>query len=133
MRRVTQRMLGMALGLLVWLGASGAALAAEATVCPLCGRVRGNAATYQTKAGTTLVRGTLNTLFGWTEMIRQPAIEAKEGGSVLTGIGKGIGQGVQRTASGLGEICTFWAPKVHEKYLHLANDCPLCMGQKPKP
>ena len=101
-------------------------------VCPLCGRIRDPKTDYSTKAGTTLLRGATNTLFGWTEIIRQPAQEAKAGGDVATGLYHGITQGIARTVGGAGEMLTFWMPKVQDKYLHFNKDCPLCMG-KPQP
>ena len=98
-------------------------------VCPLCGRINNPQTDYPTKAGTTLLRGATNTLFGWTEIIRQPAQEAKAGGNVATGLYHGITQGVARTVGGAGEMLTFWMPKVQDKYLHFNKDCPLCMGK----
>ena len=98
-------------------------------VCPLCGRISNPQTDYPTKAGTTLLRGATNTLFGWTEIIRQPAQEAKAGGNVATGLYHGITQGVARTVGGAGEMLTFWMPKVQDKYLHFNKDCPLCMGK----
>ena len=99
-------------------------------VCPLCGRISSPQTDYPTKAGTTLLRGATNTLFGWTEIIRQPAQEAKAGGNVATGLYHGITQGVVRTIGGAGEMLTFWMPKVQDKYLHFNHDCPLCMGKQ---
>ena len=80
---------------------------------------------YQEKATNTLLRGALNTTLGWTELIRQPAKEAKEGGNVFVGLANGVGQSVTRTLAGLGEIFTFWTPKVQGQYIHFAEDCPL--------
>lgn len=94
--------------------------------CPICGRA-GNPATYADKAGTTLVRGASNTLFGWTELLRQPVQEAKAGGNVFVGIGKGLGESVMRTFAGAGEILTFWTPKTKDGYVQFSTDCPICM------
>ncbi len=41
------------------------------------------------------------------------------------GLANGVGQGVTRTLTGLGEIITFWTPKVNDQYIHFAKDCPL--------
>lgn len=103
-------------------------------VCPVCSRV-GNKVDYGSKAGYTLIRGATNMALGWTELIRQPAEEVKTHGgrntrNVLSGIVKGIGQGMARTASGAAELFTFWVPKVQGTYMHFSNDCPLCMGQQ---
>ena len=115
------------------LGVSRPAMAEEAKpVCPICSKA-GDEASYAAKAGTTLVRGATNTLLGWTELLRQPAEETKAGGNVLVGIGKGVGQGVVRTVQGLGEVLTFWTPKVDHHYIHFSKDCPVCMGMKQAP
>ena len=98
---------------------------APKTVCPICGRITNDNGNYASTAGTTLVRGGANTLFGWTELIRQPANEVKSGGNVVTRIAKGVGHTVTRTVAGVAEILTFWAPK--HRGIHLVNDCPLCM------
>ena len=130
MRRSGRQIAGAVLGITVLLGWSGQVRAAEGATCPICAKVGNASASYQAKAGCTLVRGTANTLLGWTELIRQPVDEAKAGGNVLVGIGKGIGQGVTRTLAGVGEVLTFWTPKIHNSYIHFANDCPVCMKKK---
>lgn len=99
----------------------------HAPVCPVCSKAGDQTATYSSKAGYTLVRGAANVLFGWTEVIRQPAEEVKGGGNVLFGMAKGLGRGVQRTLAGAGEALTFWTPKVQDKYIHFSDDCPVCM------
>jgi len=99
-------------------------------VCPICSRLT-HPQPYPAQAGTLLARGAVNTLLGWTEMIRQPAQEAKEGHNVLTGIGKGINRSVKRTLSGAGELLTFWMPRnQRDRATAFAEDCPLCMGRK---
>ena len=111
-------------------GSPGSAMADEGPVtCPICSRANEESAAYPTKAVATLGRGIANTLLGWTELIRQPAQEAKDGGNVLTGIGKGFGQGFMRTFAGIGEVLTFWTPKMNERYLLFSKDCPVCMGK----
>jgi len=119
------------LSLAAWLLRPAAAVAEEAPrpTCPICAHAT-EAAAYPAKAASTLGRGVANALFGWTELIRQPAQEAKAGGNVLVGIGKGVGQGVGRTLAGIGETLTFWTPKVQDRYLRFATDCPICMGQQ---
>ena len=112
-----------------FVSADNASVENRQAVCPLCGRISNPQTDYPTKAGTTLLRGATNTLFGWTEIIRQPAQEAKAGGNVATGLYHGITQGVARTVGGAGEMLTFWMPKVQDKYLHFNKDCPLCMGK----
>lgn len=121
----------LALGLLIFLGSSGIGWSEEQPIhCPVCARANSETASYPSKAGSTLVRGATNTLFGWTEILRQPARQVKAGGNVFTGMLAGLGQGAQRTLVGAGEILTFWTPKVQDRYLRLSHDCPLCMGKR---
>ncbi len=138
MRRALRRR-AILLAWLILVGAAGSSMAASTStpssangqkVCPICGRASDDQADYGTKAGSTLARGAANTLLGWTEIIRQPAQEVKEGGNVLTGVAHGVGNGVGRTLAGLGEVLTFWTPKMKTGYIHFANDCPVCMGKK---
>ena len=96
-------------------------------MCPICHSANKPDAPYAEKAGSTLARGATNTLFGWTELLLQPAAEVNEGGNVLAGVGKGIGNGVKRTALGVGELLTFWAPKGRGGYQPITKDCPICM------
>ncbi len=97
--------------------------------CAMCIKASDDAASYSEKAGNTLTRGAANTLLGWTDVIRQPAKEVKEGGNIVTGLGKGLGQGVMRTLEGLGEVVTFWTPKIGHHYVHFSKDCPVCRGK----
>ena len=125
-----RHLIGWILGglLCVSLPSSAAAEEAPRPVCPICRNAASNqTADYPTKATYTLVRGATNTLFGWTEVIRQPAEEVKAGGNLFMGIVKGIGQGVGRTVAGAGEILTFWTPKGKDGYVHFATDCPVCV------
>ncbi len=98
-------------------------------ICPICHRVSQVDIPYPEKAGLLLVRGASNTAFGWTELILQPAAEVKSGGSLATGIGKGVVAAMTRTGRGLGELLTFWAPKKSNE-APLATDCPICMGKQ---
>jgi putative exosortase-associated protein (TIGR04073 family) len=120
----------MAVTVAVLLGFAGPVLAEEGQVCPVCSRASAETASYPSKAGNTLVRGAANTLLGWTELIRQPASEVKGGGNVVVGLGKGVGHTVKRTLAGIGEVLTFWTPKLQGSYVHFANDCPLCVGKQ---
>ena len=120
-------------GFAIWLSTSALARAGEAPVCPICKKAGDQTASYSSKAGYTLARGTANTLLGWTELIREPAAEVRGGGNVLTGIAKGVGRSVTRTMGGVGELLTFWTPKTKSGYVHFANDCPICMGRRRSP
>ena len=100
------------------------------TVCQLCRKAAEQSGSYSSKAGYTFARGAANTALGWTELFRQPVDEAKAGGNVVVGIGKGIGATVTRTLGGLGEMLTFWTPKVEGRYVHFSKDCPICMGRQ---
>ena len=117
---------GVALGFAIVLGFSSPARAA----CPVCAKASDESTSYPAKAGSTLVRGATNTLLGWTELFRQPVNEVKGGGNVVIGIGKGVGQTVKRTLAGVGEVLTFWTPKVQDSYIHFSKDCPICMGKQ---
>lgn len=119
--------------LLIWLAflaGTPPPIGAEERSCPVCNRASSETVSYPSKAGCTLVRGTTNALLGWTELIRQPALEVKRGGNLATGLAQGVGQGVKRTAVGIAEALTFWTPKMNHGYLHFAHDCPLCMKNK---
>ena len=131
MSRAQRRLTKLAVGLAVVLGSPQWGLAAEQrAVCPICGHASTDTLPYSTKAGYTLARGAANALLGWTELIRQPAQEVKEGGNVFTGIAKGVGHSVRRTFAGAGELLTFWTPKVQHRYIYFAHDCPVCMGKR---
>lgn len=108
----------------------GAEESGDATVCPVCSQAGHRAPSYPTKAGLTLLRGAANMLLGWTELFRQPVKAAEQHENVLTGVARGVGSTVTRTAAGLGEVLTFWTPKTKDGYVHFANDCPICMGKK---
>lgn len=128
MRGRTRMLIGLMLGGMVLLGFSGPVMAKEG-MCPVCSKASDESASYPAKAGYTLVRGAANTLLGWTELIRQPTTEVKNGGNVFVGLGKGVGQTVKRTLAGAGEVLTFWTPKVQGHYVHFAQDCPVCTGK----
>lgn len=129
--RASHLLVGVVVGVAVLLGVSGPAMAAtQGAACPLCAKASDESAPYATKAGSTLARGAANTLLGWTELIRQPANEVKGGGNVFTGLAKGVGQTVRRTLGGVGEVLTFWTPKIQGSYLHFNDDCPICSGKK---
>lgn len=98
-------------------------------ICPICHTANNEAAPYPDKAGSTLLRGAVNTAFGWTELLIQPSAELQTTGNIGIGIGKGIGLAVKRTALGFGEMLTFWTPKSPEGYFRLNQDCPICMGR----
>ncbi len=107
--------------------------AEEKIVCPICLHADNEQADYPSKAGMTFVRGASNLLFGWTEVIREPAEEAKQGRNVrnvVVGMANGVGHGIARTAVGVGELLTFWTPKINNRYVRMATDCPICMGKQ---
>ena len=120
-------LMGMVIGCAVWVAAPHMARAeGRAAQCPVCAKASDHTTSYPSKAAHTLCRGAANTLFGWTELLREPVDEAKAGGNVLTGIANGLGQSVRRTLAGAGEVLTFWTPKTRSGYLHFADDCPIC-------
>ena len=128
MLKTTGVIIGIAVGL-SYFGNIPSAMADDKAMCALCAKAQNEQASYAAKASTTLLRGTANTLLGWTELIYQPAAEVKSGGNVLTGLGKGVSQGISRTLAGVGEVLTFWTPKVQNHYIHFATDCPVCRGK----
>ena len=137
MTRRARRAAAAALGIAVVLSMSALARADERaepkTVCPICSKASDQSAAYSTKAGATLDRGTANAVLGWTELISQPVHEVRSGGNVFVGISKGVGQTVKRTLAGVGEVLTFWTPKVKDRYIEFATDCPVCTKQRQQP
>jgi putative exosortase-associated protein (TIGR04073 family) len=133
------RMLLIAVIFIGNVSSSRAAFAAEEpsspapTTCPICRQANNQQAPYAEKAGSTLVRGAINTAFGWTELLVQPTEEVNRGGNLATGVGKGIGLAIKRTALGLGELLTFWTPKGKEGHAILARDCPICFSTSHQP
>ncbi len=115
----------LVLAALVLVPIPAAAAEAAKRICPLCATLQRPDVTYGEKARTSLARGFLNFTMGWTELIRQPAVETQEGHHVLTGIAKGASRSTARTLGGLAEMITFWLPKVNDEYLHLTDGCPL--------
>lgn len=113
------------LALCILLGLPGVAMAEEPVVCPICIKANNDEASYQDKASHTLARGLLNFTLGWTDFIRQPGKAAREGESIASGIALGAGSAITRTISGLGEILTFWTPRIGKDYIHFSRDCPL--------
>lgn len=98
----------------------------EPKLCPFCVALAKRDLAYQDKVGNTLARGAMNFGFGWTEIITQPAQEARKGGNILFGMANGFSRSVGRTFGGLGEMLTFWTPKVDgQNYIHFNSDCPL--------
>lgn len=115
--------------------AAEAAPAAEssAAVCPICHHANNQQAVYPQRAGGALMRGAMNTMFGWTELVTRPAEEVKTGGNLVAGIGSGVGWATKRTFLGVGELFTFWVPKGRQGYLNLTTDCPICRGIRTPP
>lgn len=113
--------------------ASKATPATGGTVCPICHHANNQQATYPQRAGGALMRGAMNTTFGWTELLTRPAEEVKTGGNLIAGVGSGVGRATKRTFMGIGELFTFWVPKGRQGYLNLTTDCPICMGIRTSP
>ena len=131
MRHSRRWMLGLVAGFAIQMLMAPVARAQEGAICPVCHRSTSQQddAAYASKAGHTLVRGAANVLFGWTDLIRQPAVDVKQGGNVFSGLAHGLGQGLKRTAGGVAEVLTFWTPKVNGNYLKFSQDCPVCRGK----
>ena len=113
-----------AVGLVGWT----AAVVAEDTPkpCPICRHANKPSAPYAETTSSTLLRGALNTAFGWTELLVEPAAEVQRQGDLVTGLGKGVSLAVKRTVLGLGELVTFWVPRSKASEAPLATDCPIC-------
>ena len=105
--------------------ARAATAAEQQRLCPFCMKANNQRASYGENAANTLARGALNLGLGWTELIRQPGKNARKGKNVLLGVANGVGFSARRTLRGLGELLTFWAPKVQGEYIHFSKDCPL--------
>ena len=110
------------------LGATAVSVAAEETTkqCPICHHANNQAAPYAEQASSTLLRGALNTAFGWTDLLVEPVSEVQAKGNLATGLGKGVSHALKRTAQGLGELVTFWVPRSKTSGPPLATDCPIC-------
>ncbi|MBI3087512.1 MAG: hypothetical protein HYY91_01285 [Candidatus Omnitrophica bacterium] len=122
--------------LLALLGAVPAAQASQeearrSRMCPICRTANDQDAPYPRKTGMRFVRGAVNTAFGWTELLSQPAEEVKSGGNVFEGVTKGFGRSLQRTGIGIGELFTCWIPKQQQGPPKPSDDCPICMGITP--
>ncbi len=101
-------------------------LASPSFAAPPCGVCKAaESDSYFQKLGGQLTRGVANTALGWTELINQPVKESHAGGNILVGVFNGFGQGLLRTAKGVGEILTSPLPRVEGQYPKLAEDCPL--------
>ena len=125
MNRVIRWSVAVAIVGTAFCATTGEAASDEPKLCPICLKANNDDISYQEKASNTLARGILNFTLGWTEMIRQPAKTAKEDRNILAGIAIGAGASVTRTISGLGEILTFWTPRVGKDYIHFSRNCPL--------
>lgn len=131
MRRCARPLMAGAALLVVLVGSPALGSAAEERrLCPICSTANAETASYPSKVTSTLIRGATNACLGWTELLQQPAQEARAGRNAFIGIVQGLGQSVGRTLAGAGEVLTFWTPKVQNRYVHFATDCPLCMGGK---
>jgi len=108
--------------------AAQAGAESKTLVCPICRTANDQQAAYAQHASTQLARGVVNTAFGWTELLVRPPAEVNAGGSLILGIGKGVGHAVKRTALGIGELLTFWTPKGPRGYLTFTEDCPVCLS-----
>lgn len=136
MRQSRRWVMSLVVGCVIQTLIAPAARAQEGAVCPVCHRSASQQddAGYAPKAGRTLVRGAANLLFGWTDVIRQPAVDVKQGGNVFSGLAHGLSQGLKRTAGGVADVLTFWTPKVNGNYLKFSGDCPVCRGKaQPSP
>ena len=136
---VRHRVVVLGLGLLSLFGDlsavradQGPADSIQPTQCPICRAANNQHATYGQKATSTLMRGAVNTAFGWTELLVQPTAEVNTSGNLALGIGKGVGLAIKRTALGVGELLTFWTPKGQKGYFALAENCPICFPTAPQ-
>lgn len=111
MRAERSKVMALIAGAVLVCGAVPAEAEEALIQCPICRTANDPQASYGRKAGATLLRGALNTTFGWTELLLEPVEEANAGGNVLSGISKGIGSAVTRTGAGVGELFTFWVPR----------------------
>ena len=94
------------------------------TDCAVCSRTTSD--NWGVKTGSQLGRGVANAGGCWLEMVNQPMKEAKGGGNVLVGVGKGIGHTGLRLVKGAGEIITAPLPQAKDGS-QISTDCPMCM------
>lgn len=77
-----------------------------------------------TKAwGGRLCSGLCNATLGWTEIFFRPGKVAAEGGNLIVGFFRGVGNAITRTAVGVVEVATFWTPG---ESVVTVDNCPLC-------
>ena len=105
-------------------GATSAPASGGKGACPVCNAAASD--NYAQKVGGQLGRGAANAGLCWVELVNQPMKEAKAGGNMLVGVGKGIGHTCIRLVEGVGEIVTSPMPRAKGgKYTQIAHDCPL--------
>jgi len=102
-----------------------AASVAYAADCKICGNL--NATDAAQRAGARICNGVCNAAFGWTEIFFRPGKTTSEGGNLLVGFFRGLGNAISRTAGGAVEVATFWTPG--ESVVKIDN-CPLCAYSK---
>jgi len=68
--------------------------------------------TYGEKTMGKLTYGLMNTLFGWTELVRKPSDAIRDKTCPLTGLGKGILNTVTYTVGGALHTVTFPIPQI---------------------
>ncbi len=89
--------------------------------CKLCKNIK---ADDMSKAwGARLCSGLCNVAFGWSEIFFRPGKVVAEGGNLIVGFFRGIGNAITRTGVGAVEVVTFWTPG---KAVVDLEDCPLC-------
>lgn len=67
--------------------------------------------------------GLSNGLLGWSEIFYRPGKTVAEGGNLVVGFFRGIGNAITRTVVGVVEVATFWTPG--DSVVKM-DDCPLC-------
>jgi putative exosortase-associated protein (TIGR04073 family) len=101
------------------------AASAYAADCNMCSNLKDS--NSMNVMGARLCNGTCNALFGWSEIFFRPGMVASEGGNIVVGFFRGIGNAITRTAVGVVEVATFWTPGDSVASI---SDCPICGYRK---
>jgi putative exosortase-associated protein (TIGR04073 family) len=93
--------------------------------CKMCSNMKDS--NMMNVMGARLCNGACNALLGWSEIFFRPGLVAAEGGNIIVGFFRGLGNALTRTAVGVVEVATFWTPGDAVAGM---SDCPVCSYKK---